>query len=232
MKISLKEIRKLNHEIGLGRYGFLSSIRYKTALEYIVDQCIESKKVCEIGPGGVITYIAKYSKAEVAAIVSPKEDHWNDLFQDYGIDLFKWDLNKPLENNNLQGSFDCIIFLETLEHLNRWPEQVLDDIYRLLKPGGVLLLSTPNLVRLSNRIRMMLGIPPNNPFKYTDAGEYHVREYCLSELIEFMPVEKWKVLTSSYVLPYYFTTYRFFRPILKIFGTLIGTIIFLKATKK
>jgi SAM-dependent methyltransferase len=232
MDISLEKIRKLNDEIGLGKYGLSSSIRYSVALKYLDDECIKSAKVCEIGPGGVITYIAKYSDADVSAMVSPKEKHWDDIFKDYGIDLFQWDLNKPLDNKDIYESFDCIIFLETLEHLNRWPEHVLDDIHKLLRPNGILLLSTPNLVRLSNRIRMLFGRPPNNPFKYTPAGAHHVREYTLSELLEFMPNEKWEIKVSSYELPYPLGQTKLFKFLIKMFKTLIGTIIFIKVLKK
>ena len=111
--------------------------------------------------------------------MSPREHHWDKIFENYGVDHFEWDLNAALDLESLQGSFDCIIFLETLEHLNRWPEQTFEDIHKLIKPNGTLLISTPNLVRLSNRLRMLIGRPPNNPFKYTASGEYHVREYTL-----------------------------------------------------
>ena len=232
MKISLNKIRELNDEIGLGEYGFKSALRYQIALNYADDLCVESKKVCEIGPGGVIVYIAKYSDADVSAVVSPRENNWVDIFQKYNINSFEWDLNEFLDNKELHNSFDCIIFLETLEHLNRWPEQVLDDIRLLLKPEGFLILSTPNLVRVSNRIRMALGKPPNNPFKYSLAGEHHVREYTLSELKNFMPAEKWEIEESSYALPHSFGTSKYFKPILFLFRKLIATVIFIKATKK
>ena len=232
MKISKKKILELNDEIGLGEYGVISSNRYKIALEYLTNECKQSKKICEIGPGGVITYISKYSQADVSAIVSPREDHWKNIFNKYNIDLFKWDLNLPLENSELCESFDCIIFLETLEHLNRWPEKVIDDIHKLLKPGGILLLSTPNLVRISNRIRMLLGKPPKNPFKYSDSGEHHVREFTLGELLEFIPPNKWEIINTSYALPYSIGSINILKPIIQFFKTLLATIIFIKVKKR
>lgn len=232
MDISIKKILELNDEIGLGKYGKISSNRYKIALEYISDECGESKRVCEIGPGGVIVYVSKYSDADTSAIVSPRENHWNEIFEKYNIELSSWDLNSEIDNQSLYESFDCIIFLETLEHLNRWPEKVMDDIHKLLKPGGVMLLSTPNLVRISNRIRMMLGIRPINPFKYSESGEHHVREFTLEELLEFLPSNKWNITDTNYALPHSFGAKSFFKPILKIFKTLLGTIIFIKARKK
>ena len=118
MQISIKNIHELNNEIGLGEYGVISAHRYKIALEYIKEECQESKRICEIGPGGVIAYISKFSMANTNAIVSPRENHWNEIFKKFNIKLSTWDLNSKLDNIELYESFDCIIFLETLEHLN------------------------------------------------------------------------------------------------------------------
>ncbi|AKG05391.1 MULTISPECIES: class I SAM-dependent methyltransferase [Salimicrobium] len=40
------------------------------------------------------------------------------------------------------GTFDCIVSFETLEHIAE-EEKLLRNYYRLLKPGGTLLVSTP-----------------------------------------------------------------------------------------
>ena len=81
VQISIKNIHELNNEIGLGEYGVISAHRYKIALEYIKEECQESKRICEIGPGGVIAYISKFSMANTNAIVSPRENHWNEIFK-------------------------------------------------------------------------------------------------------------------------------------------------------
>jgi SAM-dependent methyltransferase len=43
-----------------------------------------------------------------------------------------------------EDSIDCVVFLEVLEHLEH-PRQALEDIARVLKPGGQVLLSMPFL---------------------------------------------------------------------------------------
>lgn len=53
-------------------------------------------------------------------------------------------LNKSGEDTGLPSeSFDIILSFEVMEHVNS-PEQVLKEMYRLLKPGGKLFLSTCN----------------------------------------------------------------------------------------
>lgn len=61
----------------------------------------------------------------------------------------------PFEN----ASFDLVFMTEVLEHLF-FPDRALSEINRILRPGGYLLLSTPNLACLPNRLLLPLGIQP------------------------------------------------------------------------
>lgn len=66
------------------------------------------------------------------------------------------------------GAFDVVTSFETLEHLSG-PERFLDEVRRVLAPGGLLLLSTPNALFT----RPVEG-RPRNPF--------HVHEFTPDEL--------------------------------------------------
>jgi len=69
------------------------------------------------------------------------------------------DLNKglPFKNN----SVDNIIACEIIEHMHS-PYSFLAEIKRVLKRGGVLILTTPNICCLKNRIKIFLGRFPIN----------------------------------------------------------------------
>lgn len=55
-------------------------------------------------------------------------------------------------------SFDGIIFTEVLEHIAiRKPEDVLAEFFRVLKPGGSVIFSTPNVCNASNIIALLKG---------------------------------------------------------------------------
>jgi SAM-dependent methyltransferase len=56
-------------------------------------------------------------------------------------------------------SFDCVIFGEAIEHLID-PDAALQNISRVLKRGGQLVLTTPNLASWFNRIFLLFGIQP------------------------------------------------------------------------
>lgn len=55
-----------------------------------------------------------------------------------------------------KGEFDLVVFFEVIEHLLN-PHHALNEIYKVLRDEGVLILSTPNLSKLSNRIRLLAG---------------------------------------------------------------------------
>lgn len=53
-------------------------------------------------------------------------------------------INKDLKSANLpDNSLDCVTMWQLIEHLSDLDE-ILNEIYRILRPGGVLAISTPN----------------------------------------------------------------------------------------
>lgn len=64
-----------------------------------------------------------------------------------GIEFRMADLNMPLEFSD--ESFDAVVSFETLEHV-RNQEQLLIEFRRVLKPGGMLFISTPDRVVLTD----------------------------------------------------------------------------------
>lgn len=93
--------------------------------------------------------------------------------------------------------FDAVIFSEVIEHLNINPLPVLQEINRILKPDGILYITTPNQVNLLNRITLMLGRSIRNSISTSvtqiDQSQHticgiHWREYTLKELGEILEI--------------------------------------------
>lgn len=84
------------------------------------------------------------------------------------------------------GAFDLILFCEVLEHMTDNPLLALAEIKRVLKPGGALVLTTPNAVRIENVARLIAGENLYDP--YSAYGPYgrHNREYTVVELEHLM----------------------------------------------
>jgi len=91
----------------------------------------------------------------------------------------------PWENN----TFDVVIFAEIIEHLTHDPCQVLREIRRILRPNGILILTTPNVSRLENVAKMIAGANIYDP--YSGYGPYgrHNREYNRHELVTLLQYE-------------------------------------------
>jgi SAM-dependent methyltransferase len=59
------------------------------------------------------------------------------------------------------GSFDVVVAGELLEHV-RSPEEVVDEVIRVLRPGGRFVGSVPNAFRLQSRLLFAVGRPPED----------------------------------------------------------------------
>jgi SAM-dependent methyltransferase len=80
------------------------------------------------------------------------------------------------------ATFDVALCCEILEHLQNDPLAALREIHRVLRPGAVLVLTTPNVARLENIARLLAGENLYDPYSGYGAYGRHNREYTLSEL--------------------------------------------------
>jgi len=93
-------------------------------------------------------------------------------------------------------SFDVVLFCEMIEHMLMNPLATLRQIHRVLKPDGVLLLTTPNVARLENVLRLLHGANIYDP--YSGYGPYgrHNREYTRHELHRLLDFAGFEIETS------------------------------------
>ncbi len=62
------------------------------------------------------------------------------------------DLNIKKELPYQDSTFDIVTATEVIEHLEDF-RAILREMYRVLKPGGICVLSTPNILNLNSRLR-------------------------------------------------------------------------------
>jgi 2-polyprenyl-3-methyl-5-hydroxy-6-metoxy-1,4-benzoquinol methylase len=87
--------------------------------------------------------------AELGFDVTAYDIH-TEQFVPRDIIIRKADLNQPLPEED--ATLDAVLALEVIEHLEN-PRAFLREIARVLKPGGSLVLSTPNIVTFGSKLR-------------------------------------------------------------------------------
>jgi len=115
-------------------------------------QMVEGSVVLDVGCGvGEFAYHIAPGVSRVVAIDTLKTsiDIAKDFFSLPNIDFIAGDLFQIEFPDN---SFDCVLFLETIEHVEN-PAAFLKEFHRLLKPKGFLIISTPNALHYSNIAR-------------------------------------------------------------------------------
>ena len=76
-----------------------------------------------------------------------------------GIEPVEANVEEPLPFAD--ASFDAVVAGELLEHL-QFPEALVAEAHRVLRPGGALVGSVPNAFRLQSRLRFLRGREPED----------------------------------------------------------------------
>jgi len=100
-----------------------------------------------------------------------------------GVPKTSADLNDSIDSVMGGEKYDAVVAMEVIEHLNS-PPKLLRDCRNLLAPGGVILISTPNVLDLESRlIYLRSGATYHiNPRSFFDTGHRVILPCWLLEL--------------------------------------------------
>ncbi len=161
----------------------LSPIKRQLLTRLITNQSVVLDVGCGDGThyGKTFASVATtYYGLEVSSIAA-------EIAQRNGIQAQIHDLASPFPFRD--AIFDNVICIEVLEHLFD-PACVLNEIHRVLKPDGYVLLSVPNIVHISNRVRMLLGaFSPGGTPETSSRRQWadpHIRFFTLRSLRRFV----------------------------------------------
>ncbi|MCJ7634967.1 class I SAM-dependent methyltransferase [Candidatus Bathyarchaeota archaeon] len=167
---------------------------------------LNGKHVLDVGAGfGYV--LNKLKDKEIIPYAVELSDKCIKHLKEQGIDAKKVDISTedlPFSDN----FFDYVIFTEVVEHLV-FPQHILNEIYRVLKPNGRLVISTHNIFNAYMRIRYFLGKIPTPDLDVTRSAQ-HIRLYnyaLLSGLLRSTGFEKttnkswFKVKRISFQVP-------------------------------
>jgi len=168
----------------------------------------EDCQFCDIGAGAAVVPLVLAQLGFGVNLVDRWSEYATDFdnqmgtiedfvsrFRSFGVNYFSCDfmaehIPLPSESQDLVSAFSVF------EHLPR-PRILLDEIWRLLKPGGLVVILVPNTANLQNRIRLLLGKSPHpHDWKdfYSPTFFGHYRELTRDELRQVFENEGYKIL--------------------------------------
>jgi|SRR5215472_2900849 len=162
------------------------------ALKFILTRNQPRKPASLLDLGAQIGSFAIYAARlglQVAAIDYPYFFHpYGGFASQQGVDYRACDVSQePLPFSD--QSFDFVTYMDVIEHHAYSPKRVLLEVFRVLKPGGFVIVTTPNHASIYNRIALLMGKSVNDPFPVFfevpgQNGVYpgHHREYTRVEL--------------------------------------------------
>ena len=171
----------------------------------------ENVKFLDLGCGNLS--VGKYLKNKLSNIDYLGIDFSDSsaiLSQKLNLNFLKHTFDSPLPIDS--NSFDIIYFSHVIEHLF-YPDIMLEEIYRILKDDGYLIIGTPNLASWFNRILLLLGIQPISTelsFKYSQCGRGflkkfrkidslsgHIRIMTLNGLMDLLDYHGFKIIKAK-----------------------------------
>ncbi len=160
-------------------------------------------RVLDVGTTlGVLPLTLQSMGIKASACDHPRFEVYRQWIEREGVPYLPFDLMEG-ELPYASGSFDVITFKQVIEHLPFSAKPTLKSFHRILRPGGLLLLSTPNIARLSSVLRLLLRRtvhPPIEQFFHADFPfSGHYREYALDEIKKMIVWSGFEVQRTAFL---------------------------------
>lgn len=225
---------------GLPAYRYKS--RFFPITEYIINSLPKNTKILDVGSASCnfSLYLANMGYNVFALDIKPEF-----------ISYAKKKVSTEMENRNIKfivqdgfnisfppNSFDCIIALEVIEH-TYFPEKLMEQLLDMLKPNGLLIVSTVNRERLHKFFSTTKSFPAIVKNRMIDiekessfSGKKHVYEFTFKELnLFFQKFSSCQILKHSCYTPLPLLPFSFSVPFDKLITIEKVLMKFLKSTR-
>jgi len=158
-------------------------------------------KILDVGPSYQTNLIRLLFPASVLSTMGYHNPYLAEL---EGVAHLQFDLNQSAQEScwPLGKEYDVIVLAEVLEHLYAPPTKVLKMFRSLLRPGGVLLIQTPNPVSLMKRLLLLKGHSPFEIIREDTTNPGHYCEYTVPDLLYLAKFAEYEVI--EYFVKNYF----------------------------
>lgn len=165
------------------------SLSDRRRIEIVLKLVGTGEKILDIGSrDGIISRLMmKKGNSVYAADISESAV---ELARKNGINALHVKAEAPMPFED--GFFSALFAGEVIEHVLD-TDKFIAEARRLLKPGGTLIITTPNVASLGRRIVLLLGGNPylENTLRDYDAG--HVRYFTKACLVKLLQDHKFRV---------------------------------------
>lgn len=169
-----------------------SMARMVRSLRVLRDRCAAPAKVLDFGSYlGNFSFMLRDAGYEVHALDSYRR--YGECLSRVVAELQRQDIS-VLDSDDLgrdcagvaTGTYDAVICMGVIEHIPHTPRLLLETLHRILKPGGWLILDTPNLGYLYKRQQLQRGesvyCPLELQYETELPFEGHHREFTVQEV--------------------------------------------------
>jgi 2-polyprenyl-3-methyl-5-hydroxy-6-metoxy-1,4-benzoquinol methylase len=185
--------RHVRHYLDIGRQ------RFKILIEYIEASIPQGARILEVGAGYsvVLLYLKEIGYHVQASELPQCLDAFSSVLIDQKIQVTPWDLHHSAEP--LAGQhFDAVLASEILEHVQMSLKSAIGRLAPLLASDGRLIVTTPNLYRMNNLLKIVRGHNICEPFGDSAVmrngvvvdNRTHPREPVRAELVQAMTANR------------------------------------------
>ncbi len=175
---------------------------------------IQNKQILDIGSGiGIMAIALKKMGNQVTGVdkfIFPDErenfysisdfDKLKRAWEENGLKVIRVDVAKeklPFDDDY----FDIVVCDATIEHLDESPRTLLKGVHRILKNGGIFMVTTPNLANFLRRLRFLFGRSPNwnikDYFESSSNFRGHRREFTVSEIVRMLEWSSFEIIEKK-----------------------------------
>jgi SAM-dependent methyltransferase len=152
----------------------------------------KTEPIVEFGSTPLLLTAALSARGYRVTGVDVEPDRFAGVANRLGLEIVRCDIERELLPF-ADGAFSSALFNEIFEHLRIDLVHTFREVRRVLKPGGRLLLSTPNGRSYSNLLNLLLrdrgldsGVYESFEALHTVGHMGHVREYTVTDVAEFL----------------------------------------------